>query len=174
MLVVIQSSGISKYTVSLHRRPMALHWLPARHIAVRWLPALHIDLHWLPTTRFFISRAPNMVTRLEVELQPLFWLPGLVHYTGSHNSVLHIKNSRLEVDLQPQALQWIPQLGSSSQELHIGSRIATPTVAPCTTFTGFFSGSTSRVSIKVFLRIKQLFVFQTVYVSKRLLLHNAG
>src|SRR6218665_317568 len=34
--------------------------------------------------------------------------PGLAPYTGSHNSVLNLKNSRLEVDLQPQALHWLP------------------------------------------------------------------
>src|SRR6218665_270214 len=60
--------------------------------------------------------------------------PGLAPYTGSHNSVLNLKNSRLEVDLQPQAQQWLPQLGSSSQELQIGSIFATPgpTLAPYT------------------------------------------
>src|SRR6218665_113445 len=39
-----------------------------------WLP---IALHWLPTTRFFISRAPNLITRLEVDLQPIHRLPAL-------------------------------------------------------------------------------------------------
>src|SRR6218665_3945180 len=77
-------------------------------------------------------------------LVPYFTL-GLV----PHNSVLHLKDSRSKVELQPQALHWLPalhialrwlpvalqrlpQLGSSSQELQIGSRIATPTPTPYT------------------------------------------
>ena len=53
-----------------------------------------------------------MITRMDVELQPLHRLPALAPsptyrpvlapYTGSHNSGLHLKNYRLEVDLQPQ------------------------------------------------------------------------
>jgi len=66
------SSVVSKSSVSLYMRPLALRWLPVFNIALVWLP---LALRWLPTTRFFISRAPNMVTRLEVELQPLHWLP---------------------------------------------------------------------------------------------------
>src|SRR6218665_1066338 len=109
------SSGYSTDTVSLYRASLALCWLSALYIALCRLPALimPIVLHWLPTTRFFISRAPNMITRLEVELQPLHWLP-----------VLHI------------VLHWLPQLGSSYQELQIGSRFATPapTMDPTTRF----------------------------------------
>src|SRR6218665_1887014 len=61
------SSGSSNSSTSLFRASLALHWLSAPHITLRWL---HIALVWLPTTRFFITRAPNMVTRLEVELRP--------------------------------------------------------------------------------------------------------
>src|SRR6218665_3017284 len=69
------SSVVSIDTVSLYMRPLALCWLPDLLLPIVWLP---IALHWLPTTRFFITRAPNMVTRLDVELQPtgsLHWLP---------------------------------------------------------------------------------------------------
>src|SRR6218665_892079 len=79
-----RSSGYSNNSVSLYCASLALHWLSALHIALRWLPDLimpivwlPIVLHWLPTTRFFISRAPNMITRLDVELQPLHRLPAL-------------------------------------------------------------------------------------------------
>src|SRR6218665_2530844 len=68
------SSGVTAGTTSLYMQPLALHWLSALYIALRWLP---IALIWLPTTRFFISRAPNMITRLDVELQPLHRLPAL-------------------------------------------------------------------------------------------------
>src|SRR6218665_80417 len=90
-----------------------------------------------PTTRFFISRAPNMVTRLDVELQPLSWLPGLLHYTGSHNSVLHLMNFTLEVDLQPPTLAPYTgshQRGSSLQGLvtRLVIELHPPTQAPYT------------------------------------------
>src|SRR6218665_4026194 len=93
------SSVYSDSTTPLYRRPLALHWLSALHITMCWLPALNIALVWLPTTRFFITRAPNMLTRLEVELQPeaLHWLPVALH--------------------------WLPQLGFSSQGLQTESRI---------------------------------------------------
>src|SRR6218665_408263 len=42
-----------------------------------------------PTTRFFISRAPNMVTRLEVELQPLHWLPTRTPCNRFHLKSIH-------------------------------------------------------------------------------------
>src|SRR6218665_1322705 len=71
------SSVYSDSTTPLYRRPLALHWLSALHITMCWLPALNIALVWLPTTRFFITRAPNMLTRLEVKLQPLHGLPVL-------------------------------------------------------------------------------------------------
>src|SRR6218665_661780 len=74
------SSVVTAVTVPLYRASLALHWLPSLHMALSWLPALNIALHWLPTTRFFISRAPNMLTRLEVELQPLHWLPTQAPY----------------------------------------------------------------------------------------------
>src|SRR6218665_1835790 len=79
-------------------RPLALRWLSALYIALCWVPALYYSPNPAPTTRFFFSRAPNMITRLDVELQ----LPTQATYTGSHNSGLHLKNYRLEVDLQPQ------------------------------------------------------------------------
>src|SRR6218665_2359786 len=71
------SSVVSNSTNSLYMCPLALRWLQARHIALCWLPALNIALVWLPTTRFFNTRAPNIVTRLEVELQPIHRLPAL-------------------------------------------------------------------------------------------------
>src|SRR6218665_900581 len=57
------SSGGSNSSIPLYRASLALHWLSDLHMALRWLPALNIALHWLPTTRFFITRAPNLVTR---------------------------------------------------------------------------------------------------------------
>src|SRR6218665_3032452 len=65
--IAVDSSVVSKYTTPLYMRPLALHWLSALYIALCRLP---IALIWLPTTRFFISRAPNLLTRLDVELQP--------------------------------------------------------------------------------------------------------
>src|SRR6218665_1519654 len=107
-------------------RPQALYWLSALYIALRRLP---IALVWLPTTRFFISRAPNMITRLDVELQPLHRLPVLAPsstyrpvlapYTGSHNSGLHLKNYRLEVDLQPQTFYSPAHLKDSKLEVEL-------------------------------------------------------
>src|SRR6218665_1118892 len=86
-------------------QPQALCWLSDLHITLRWLPELnialrwlHIALVWLPTTRFYITRAPNLVTRLDVELHPLHRLPELAHnptyspalapYAGSLHPVL--------------------------------------------------------------------------------------
>src|SRR6218665_1890490 len=71
------SSGGSKSSVSLYRASLALHWLSVLHIALCWVPALYYSPAMAPTTRFFITRAPNMVTRLDVELQPLPRLPAL-------------------------------------------------------------------------------------------------
>src|SRR6218665_280323 len=104
------SSGISNSSVSLCCASLALRWLSALYIALCRLPALNIALIWLPTTRFFISRAPNIVTRLDVELQPLHRLPTLAlspiyspvpapcpQYSPNlapNNSVLHIKGSK--------------------------------------------------------------------------------
>src|SRR6218665_3842173 len=100
-MYTVDSSVISKYTVPLFRASLALRRLSALHITMCWLPALNVALVWLPTTRFFISRAPNMITTSEVELQPLNWLPALAPsptyspvlapYSGSHNPVLHLQ-----------------------------------------------------------------------------------
>src|SRR6218665_3314054 len=51
-----------------------------------------------PTTRFFISRAPNMVTRLDVELQPIHRLPALAsciqfYLKGSHKDIFKNETS---------------------------------------------------------------------------------
>ena len=91
------SSGYSDSSVPLYRASLALHWLPILHIALSWLPALNIALVWLQTTRFFITRAPNLVTRLDVELHPLHRLHALAPsptygptptpYTGSLHPV---------------------------------------------------------------------------------------
>src|SRR6218665_2802196 len=120
------SSGGSNSSIPLYRASLALHWLSDIHMALRWLPALNIALHWLPTTRFFITRAPNMLTRSEVELQPLHWLPT----RAPNNSVLHYKGAK--------------------HANQTGSRIATPALAP---YPGSLhrlsaSGSTSRGSHK--------------------------
>src|SRR6218665_2921209 len=113
-MCVYVSSVVSKRTVPLYRASLALHWLSALHITLCWLPALNIALVWLQTTRFFITRAPNMIIRLEVELQlqTLHLLPAL-------NIAIH----------------WLPQLGSSSQGLQTGSRFETPYPTP-TPYTG--------------------------------------
>src|SRR6218665_3974407 len=86
------SSGGSKSSNSLYCASLALHWLSALHIALCWVPALYYSTTLTPTTRFFISRAPNMITRLDVELQPLHWLP-----------VLHID------------LYWLPTLAPTTR-----------------------------------------------------------
>src|SRR6218665_125368 len=80
-----ESSVVSGDTVPLYMRPLALCWLPALIISLVWLP---LALHWLPITRFFITRAPNPVTRLEVDLQSLHRLPTLAPYTDSLHPVL--------------------------------------------------------------------------------------
>src|SRR6218665_527973 len=54
---------------------------------------------------------------------PLYMQPLALHWL----SALYIALRWL-----PIALIWLPQLGSSSHELHIGSRFATPTLAPYT------------------------------------------
>src|SRR6218665_1919145 len=95
--------------------------------SLRWLPALNIALVWLPTTRFFITRAPNMLTRLEVELQPLHWLP---------------------------------TSGSGSKHQHQKSK-------------GFLEGFPAGV-FSIFKNKTPIPIFQTLYLSKRLLLHNTG
>src|SRR6218665_3900931 len=120
------SSGGTDSSVPLYCASLALHWLSALYIALRWLP---IALVWLPTTRFFITRAPNIVTRLVVELHPLHRLPALAPsptyrpvlapYTGSHNSGLHLKNYRLEVDLQPQTSYSPTHLKDSKLEVEL-------------------------------------------------------
>src|SRR6218665_2265720 len=107
-------------------RPLALCWLSALYIALCRLP---LALVWLPTTRFFTTRAPNLVTRLDVELYPLHRLPALAPsptyrpvlapYTGSHNSALHLKNYRLEVDLQPQTSYSPTHLKDSKLEVEL-------------------------------------------------------
>src|SRR6218665_4222209 len=74
-IISFNSSVVSKRTTSLYRASLALRWLSVLHITLRWLPAFNIALVWLQTTRFFITRAPNKLTRLEVELQPIHWLP---------------------------------------------------------------------------------------------------
>src|SRR6218665_3233162 len=73
---VQERSGGSTGSVPLYCASLALCWLSALYIALCRLP---IALVWLPTTRFFITRAPNRVTRLEIDLQPqvLHWLPAL-------------------------------------------------------------------------------------------------
>src|SRR6218665_3434557 len=124
---MVPSSGHSASCVPLYRASLALHWLSALHITMCWLPALNIALHWLPTTRFFISRAPNMLTKLEVELQPLHWLP---------------------------------TLGSRSKHQHQKSK-------------GFLEGFPAGV-FSIFKNETPIPIFQTLYLSKRLLLHNTG
>src|SRR6218665_453521 len=77
--VYVSSGGTGDTRPEVELLPQDLHWLPALHIVLRWLPTLHMV--WLPTTRFFITRAPNLVTRLDVQLHPytgsLHWLPVL-------------------------------------------------------------------------------------------------
>src|SRR6218665_245074 len=70
--------------------------------------------------------------------------PYFTHGLVPHNSVFHLKDSRSEVELQSEALHWLPalnialhwlpQLGFSSQGLQTGSRFATPysTLTPYT------------------------------------------
>src|SRR6218665_1780941 len=127
-------------------RPLALCWLSALYIALCWVPALYYSSNLAPTTRFFISRAPNLVTRLDVELHPLhrlpalapspIYMPVLAPYTGSHNSGLSLQNYQFEVDLQPQSsyspihlkdsklevelqpLHWLPVLHIAIRWLH--------------------------------------------------------
>src|SRR6218665_1359690 len=111
-----------------------------------WLTALNIALHWLPTTRFFISRAPNMITTSEVELQPLNWLPALA-LSPTYNHVL-APCPQYSPTLAPN--NSVLHLKGSKHDNHIGSRIATPALAP---YPGSLhrlsaSGSTSRGSHK--------------------------
>src|SRR6218665_870552 len=98
---IYTSSGGTDDTNSLYRASLALCWLSALHITLCWLSVLYIALCrlpialiWLPTTRFFISRAPNLLTRLDVELQPPALTPSpkyshtLAPYTDSLHPIL--------------------------------------------------------------------------------------
>src|SRR6218665_2489294 len=69
------------------------------------------------------SNSTNSLYRASLALH---WLSAL-HITLRWLPALHIALHWL-----PVALQRLPQLGSSSQELQIGSRIATPTPTPYT------------------------------------------
>src|SRR6218665_2630394 len=106
------SSVVSNSTTPLDMQPLALRWLSALHIALRRLPDLIMPIVWLP------SLAPNnsvlllkgskhdnqtgcRITTPALAPNPAY-RPVLAPYTGSHNSGLHLKNYRLEVDLQPQ------------------------------------------------------------------------
>src|SRR6218665_3938810 len=116
----------------------------------------------------------SRITTPELAPSPTY-SPVLAPYTGSHNSGLHLKNYRLEVDLQPQTSYSPTHLKDSKLEVELQpSALApnptySPALAPYRLHT---SGSTSRVPIKVFLRTKHLFIFQTLYASKRLLVHK--
>src|SRR6218665_2164086 len=66
------SSGYSDSTT-----PLFIEYLgPVLALSPTYNPVLALySPNLAPTTRFFISRAPNMVTRLDVELQPIHRLP---------------------------------------------------------------------------------------------------
>src|SRR6218665_272326 len=85
----------------------------------------------------------------------LVWLPTTRFFITRVPNLV----TRLDVELHP--LHRLPALAPSPTY--------SPALAPYRLPT---SGSTSRVPIKIFLRTKHLFVFQTSYASKRLLVHK--
>src|SRR6218665_3454528 len=117
------SSGGTEDTNSLYRASLALCWLSALHIDLCWVPALYYSPSLAPNNSILHYKATNMLTRSKVELQPLNWLPvlhiELAPYTGPHNSGLHLKNYRLEVDLQPQTSYSPTHLKDSKLEVEL-------------------------------------------------------
>src|SRR6218665_537105 len=104
-----------------------IHWLPALHIAPRWLPTQAPNnsvLHYKGSKH--ANQTGCRIATPRPWTGSLHWLSAL-HITLRWLPALHIALHWL-----PVALQRLPQLGSSSQELQIGSRIATPTPTPYT------------------------------------------
>src|SRR6218665_3595094 len=141
-------------------QPLALHWLSALYIALCRLPALHIALR----------RLPDLIMHI-------VWLPSL----APNNSVLHIKGSKhsnqtgcriatsamapsptYSHTLAPytDSLLWLHTSGSRSKHRHQKSK-------------GFLEWFPSDV-FSIFKNETSFPIFQTLYVSKRLLLRDTG
>src|SRR6218665_2032484 len=110
-------------------RPLALYWLPVFNIALCWLPALYYGTTMTPNNSILHykgSKQDNQTgSRIETPaLAPSpTYSPGLAPYTGSHNSFLHIKNYRLEIDLHPQAPYSPTHLKDSKLEVDLQPQV---------------------------------------------------
>src|SRR6218665_2492661 len=107
--LTVASSGGSKSSVPLYCVSLALHWLSDLHIVLCWVPALYYSTTLTPNNSILHlkgSKHDNQtgcrITTPALAPSPIY-RPVLAPYTGSHNSGLHLKNYRLEVDLQPQS-----------------------------------------------------------------------
>src|SRR6218665_85276 len=162
-------------------RPLALRWLQVLHIAICWVPALYYSITLTPNNSILhykgykrSNQIGSRITTPELSPSPTY-RPVLAPYTGSHNSGLHLKNYRLEVDLQPQTFYSPTHLKDSKLEVELQPLHWLPVLhiaLHCLHTDSLHPVLPQGVPIKIFLRTKQLFVFQTLYASKRLLVHK--